>query len=117
MARMWERPVLRTNVLYALLPGFVMMSTPNAYGLALEVYGRGPQGLAAMEVITSAGWIVGGALAVRIITRVIATRIRWCAARSQGCASSAWASGAASGPPWPCSPWPRWPTWALWWDQ
>ncbi len=67
MARMWERPVLRTNVLYALLPmAFVMMSTPNAYGLALEVYGRGPQGLAAMEVITSAGWIVGGALAVRI---------------------------------------------------
>ncbi len=67
LASLWERPALRTNALYALLPmAFVMMSTPNAYGLALEVYGRGPRGLAAMEVITAAGWIVGGVLAGRI---------------------------------------------------
>lgn len=67
LARLWERPPLRTNALYALLPmAFVMMSTPNAYGLALEVYNRGPRGLAAMEVITAAGWIVGGVVAGRL---------------------------------------------------
>ncbi len=66
-ARLWERPALRTNTLYILLPmAFVMMNTPNAYGLALGVYDRGPQGLAAMEVITAAGWILGGVLASRI---------------------------------------------------
>ncbi|NLE74409.1 MAG: MFS transporter [Actinobacteria bacterium] len=67
LARLWERPVLRANTLYILLPmAFVMMNTPNAYGLALEVYDRGPQGLAAMEVVTAAGWILGGILASRI---------------------------------------------------
>lgn len=67
LAHLWERPALRTNALYAMFPmAFVMMSTPNAYGLALDVYGRGPQGLAMMETITAAGWIAGGVLAGRL---------------------------------------------------
>lgn len=67
LAHIWERPALRTNALYALLPmAFVMMSTPNAYGLALDVYDRGPQGLATLEVITAAGWILGGLIAGRL---------------------------------------------------
>jgi MFS family permease len=43
----------------------LMMSTPNAYALALEVYDQGPQGLAWMEAVTAGGMILGGLLAGR----------------------------------------------------
>lgn len=67
IASMWGRVPLRVNMLFALIPmAFVMMSTPNAYGLALEVYGRGAQDLALMETVTAAGWIVGGVVAGRL---------------------------------------------------
>lgn len=63
----WESPALRTNLLVAAFPmAVIMMSLPNAYGLALQVYERGPKGLAAMEIMTSLGWIIGGVLASRI---------------------------------------------------
>lgn len=63
----WTRPALRANLLFALVPmAFLMMNMPNAYGLALQVFDRGPAGFAAMETITSIGWIVGGILASRL---------------------------------------------------
>jgi MFS family permease len=65
--RILARPSLRTNLLMAVLPMLaIMMSLPNAYGLALEVYQRGPRGFAFMEVITAGGWILGGIIASRI---------------------------------------------------
>ena len=64
--QLWGTPTLRVNLLVALLPmAALMMSTPNAYALALEVYDKGPQGLAWMEAITAGGMIVGGLLAGR----------------------------------------------------
>jgi MFS family permease len=63
----WSSTKLRANMLMALFAGVsIMMTVPNAYALALEVYGRGPQGFAAMETVTAAGWIVGGLLAGRL---------------------------------------------------
>ncbi|MHB0979501.1 MAG: MFS transporter [Thermoleophilia bacterium] len=63
----WRRPALRANLLFALVPmAFLMMNMPNAYGLALQVFDKGPAGFAAMEVITSLGWIAGGILASRL---------------------------------------------------
>jgi MFS family permease len=60
-------PPLRTNLLLGSLPAMaVMMSLPNAYGLALEVFKKGPRGFAAMEIVTSCGWIIGGILASRL---------------------------------------------------
>src|SRR5660397_246157 len=48
----WRSKRLRTNLLFALLPfPFLMMGTPNAYGLALDVFDKGPQGFALMEVL------------------------------------------------------------------
>lgn len=67
LRRMLGRPSLRTNVLMAVLPMVaIMMSLPNAYGLALQVYERGPRGFASMEVVTAGGWIVGGVIASRV---------------------------------------------------
>jgi MFS family permease len=61
-----SRP-LRTNLLLAMLPMMaIMMNLPNAYGLALEVFNKGPRGFAAMEIVTACGWIVGGILASRL---------------------------------------------------
>lgn len=63
----WRSRRLRTNLLLALLPfPFLMMGTPNAYGLALDVFDKGPQGFALMEVLTSGGWIAGGLIAGRM---------------------------------------------------
>ncbi|MHB9150589.1 MAG: MFS transporter, partial [Thermoleophilia bacterium] len=63
----WRRLDLRTNLLFILLPVvFLAMIMPNAYALALEVFDKGPAGFAAMEVITSLGWIIGGILASRL---------------------------------------------------
>jgi len=63
----WRSKRLRTNLLFALLPfPFLMMGTPNAYGLALDVFDKGPQGFALMEVLTSGGWIAGGLIAGRM---------------------------------------------------
>src|SRR5680860_1317055 len=67
LARIWCSVRLRTNLLLAVLPfPFLMMGTPNAYGLALEVFEKGPQGFALMEVLTSGGWIAGGLIAGRM---------------------------------------------------
>jgi MFS family permease len=67
LGRLWANPALRTNLLFALLPMTVMlMATPNAYGLALQVYDRGPQGFALMETCAAIGWIVGGVAASRL---------------------------------------------------
>ena len=63
----WRRTPLRTNLMFASLPMvFLLMNTPNAYALALEVFDKGPAGFAAMEVITSIGWIIGGVVASRV---------------------------------------------------
>jgi MFS family permease len=67
LARLVSAPALRTNLLMALVPmAVIMMSLPNQYWLALNVYGRGPRGFASMEVITAGGWIIGGVLASRL---------------------------------------------------
>src|SRR5680860_1433243 len=67
LVRIWCSVRLRTNLLLAVLPfPFLMMGTPNAYGLALEVFEKGPQGFALMEVLTSGGWIAGGLIAGRM---------------------------------------------------
>ncbi len=69
-ARLWRHPGLRTNLLFAVLPlTVVMMNVPNAYGLALEVFDRGAGGLAALEVITASGLIVGGVIISRLSLR------------------------------------------------
>lgn len=63
----WSRVDLRTNFLIALLPmSVLMMATPNAYALALDVYDVGARGFSIMEVITSLGWLAGGVLASRL---------------------------------------------------
>jgi MFS family permease len=63
----WRSRALRTNLLLALAPMLViMMSTPNAYGLALSVFGKGAGGFALMEAIASCGWIIGGVAASRL---------------------------------------------------
>jgi MFS family permease len=63
----WRSRALRTNLVLALAPMLViMMSTPNAYGLALSVFGRGAGGFALMEAIASCGWIIGGVAASRL---------------------------------------------------
>jgi MFS family permease len=67
LGSLWGSPSLRTNLLFALLPmTAILMTLPNAYGLALDVYKVGPQGFATMEIITSVGWIVGGVVASRL---------------------------------------------------
>ncbi|MCL5734419.1 MAG: MFS transporter, partial [Actinobacteria bacterium] len=57
----WRRPALRTNLLLATFAvTAVMMSIPNSYGLAFEVFDRGAWGLTALEVFTASGMILGG---------------------------------------------------------
>ena len=61
VAHIWRRPLLRTNLLLAVLAsGAVMMTVPNSYGLALEVFDAGASGLAALEVAMASGLILGG---------------------------------------------------------
>jgi MFS family permease len=68
LVNLWRSPSLRTNLLLALLPMMaILMTLPNAYGLALEVYKVGPQGFATMEIFTSVGWILGGVVASRLV--------------------------------------------------
>ncbi|MBU2601426.1 MAG: MFS transporter [Actinobacteria bacterium] len=63
----FRRPHLRTNLLFALVPSvFILMMTPNAYALALEVFEVGATGFVVMEVGMALGFIVGGILASRI---------------------------------------------------
>jgi len=67
LGSIWSTPALRTNVLFAMLPTMVLlMINPNAYALALDLYRMGPQGFAAMEIVSSIGWIVGGVIASRL---------------------------------------------------
>jgi MFS family permease len=79
-------PPLRTNLLMTVFPGMaIMMGMPNAYGLALEVFQRGPRGFAAMEIITAFGWILGGLLTVRLNYK--GDRNRWVYASILGMAT------------------------------
>ncbi|GAB4253398.1 MAG: MFS transporter [Thermoleophilia bacterium] len=67
LAEIWRHVDLRANLLFALFPmTAIMMTTPNAYGLALDVYDVGARGFSLMEILTSAGWIAGGVLASRL---------------------------------------------------
>lgn len=67
LARLWRRPGLRTNLLLATFATMaIMMSIPNSYGLALDVFDRGAAGLAALEVLTASGLIVGGLIISRM---------------------------------------------------
>lgn len=63
LRKLWRQPALRTNLLLAVFAaGAVMTYMPNSYGLALQVFGRGSLGLAALEVFVAVGLIVGGLL-------------------------------------------------------
>jgi len=67
VARLWHRPGLRTNLLLATFATMaIMMNIPNSYGLALDVFDRGAAGLAALEVLTASGLIVGGLIISRM---------------------------------------------------
>lgn len=69
-AQIWRRPQLRTNLLLAVFATMaVMMSVPNAYGLALQVFERGAPGLAALEVLMASGLIAGGLVISRCSLR------------------------------------------------
>lgn len=64
--RMWRNPALRTNLLMAVFPlMFVMMSSPNAYALVMQVFDGGALELGVMEVIVGAGLITGGLIMSR----------------------------------------------------
>lgn len=66
IADIWRRPQLRTNLLLGVFASLaVIMCVPNTYGLALEVFDAGAAGLAALEVVTASGLIVGGLLISR----------------------------------------------------
>lgn len=66
IADIWSRPQLRTNLLLGVFASLaVIMCVPNTYGLALEVFDAGAAGLAALEVVTASGLIVGGLLISR----------------------------------------------------
>jgi MFS family permease len=68
VGRLWCRPGLRTNLLLATFATMaIMMSIPNSYGLALETFDRGAAGLAALEVLTASGLIVGGVIISRML--------------------------------------------------
>jgi MFS family permease len=61
LAEIWRRPQLRVNLLLSVLATLALvMTVPNTYGLALEVFDAGASGLAALEVVTASGLIVGG---------------------------------------------------------
>ncbi|MCE5254927.1 MAG: MFS transporter [Actinomycetia bacterium] len=68
--RLWRHPGLRTNLLLAVFPGVAfMMGSPNAYGLALEVFDAGAAGVAALEVSIACGLIIGGIIISRMALR------------------------------------------------
>ena len=70
VARLWRRPGLRTNLLLATFATMaIMMSIPNSYQLALDVFDRGAAGLAALEVLTASGLMVGGLIISRMSLR------------------------------------------------
>ncbi len=61
LGRLWRSPALRTNLLLAVFAaGALMMYMPNSYGLALQVFDKGAEGLAALEVFVAVGLIAGG---------------------------------------------------------
>lgn len=65
--RLWRRPALRVNLLLAVFAmAAVMMYVPNSYGLAIDVFGKGPLGLGALEVFVAAGLILGGIVISRL---------------------------------------------------
>ncbi|GEM_PF-1071132 len=67
LKRLWLHPGLRTNLLFgAIVSAAFMMYVPNSYGLALDVFNRGPAGLAALEVFVAVGLIVGGIIVSRM---------------------------------------------------
>ncbi len=62
----WRDPALRVNMLVSCFPmAALMMVTPNAYALALQVFKTGPKGLAWMETFTAIGLLLGGLVAGR----------------------------------------------------
>jgi len=68
--KLWRHPGLRTNLLLALFPvAALMMGSPNAYGLALDVFGAGAAGVAALEVSIACGLIIGGVVISRMVLR------------------------------------------------
>ncbi len=70
LGRLWVQPGLRVNLLLATFASAaVMMSVPNSYGLALDVFDRGAAGLAVLEVLTASGLIVGGLIFSRMSLR------------------------------------------------
>lgn len=70
LGRIWRRPVLRANLLLATFASLaIMMSIPNSYGLALEVFDRGAWGLTELEVLTASGLILGGLIFSRLTLR------------------------------------------------
>ena len=59
--RMWRNPALRTNLLMAVFGlMFIVMTSPNAYALVLQVFDGGAFELGLMEMIVGAGLILGG---------------------------------------------------------
>ncbi len=70
LGRLWLQPGLRVNLLFATIASAaVMMSVPNSYGLALDVFDRGAAGLAILEILTASGLIVGGLIFSRMSLR------------------------------------------------
>ncbi len=70
LGRLWRQPGLRINLLLATFAlAAIMMSVPNSYGLALDVFDRGAAGLAVLEVLTASGLIVGGLIFSRLSLR------------------------------------------------
>jgi predicted MFS family arabinose efflux permease len=67
LGRLWRQPGLRVNLLLATIAAAaVMMSVPNSYGLALDVFDRGASGLAVLEIVVASGLIVGGLVFSRL---------------------------------------------------
>jgi len=70
LGRLWRQPGLRVNLLLATIAAAaVMMSVPNSYGLALDVFDRGASGLAVLEIFVASGLIVGGLVFSRLSLR------------------------------------------------
>lgn len=67
LGMIWRRPLLRTNLLLATFAATaIMMSVPNAYGLAFDIFDRGAWGLTTLEVFMASGMILGGILLSRL---------------------------------------------------
>ena len=70
VGQIWRQRLLRTNLLLAVFAAAaIMMTVPNTYGLALEVFDEGAPGLAALEVAMASGLIVGGLVISRMRLR------------------------------------------------